>query len=526
MGRVSTPAPPVQGGPPAGGRDEPAFGVDPPSARVPAHGQSVGENLPGIPDGPSWHDPTVARASEIVGGPIGRYAASSRTFSVLAILLLLGSFTLLCAFAEKSPCASGDWTNYTQYSHACYSDILPMWDAEGLSQHQVPYRDHAVEYPVLTGAAMWVAAEVTYHVSSWRHVSSGHQGELFNFVTDLGLCLCALMIVYFAMGTNRGRPWDAALFAVSPLLVFHAFSNWDLLAMMFAAWAMWAWSRERPALAGVMIGLGTAAKLYPALLLVALIPLAIRTGQRQPVLRTIGSAALAWAVVNVPIAMLWPHGWWEFFHFNQTRGTEWDTFWGMGYALFHHGNFASWVPPGVLVGVVVLLAESGVAWLALAAPTRPRVAQVVLLAVAVFLLTSKIWSRQYSLWLVPLVALARPRWRMSLLWQSSEILVWVVFLLFLEGMARPNHAIYYGWFAFIVIVRDAFLIAILALVGWEMWHPEADVVRADGADDPSGGVFDRAADVFSLSGEARADRRRRTAAALADPVDVVEVGSG
>ena len=87
-------------------------------------------------------------------------------------------------------------------------------------------------------------------------------------------------------------------------------------------------------------------------------------------------------------------------------------------------------------------------------------------------MTSKIWSRQYSLWLVPLVALARPRWRMSLLWQCSEVLVWIVFLLFLEGMAKPNHAIYYGWFAFIVIVRDAFLAAILGLVVWDMWHPE------------------------------------------------------
>jgi uncharacterized membrane protein len=516
MGRVSTPAAPVQSGTPAHGRDA-AFGVDPMGVGLPGVGSrgdepSVAESLPGVPDGPSWHDPTVARASEIVGGPIGRYAASSRAFSVLAILLMLCSFTLLCAFAEKSPCASGDWTNYTQYSHACYSDILPMWDAEGLSQRQVPYKDHAVEYPVLTGAAMWVAAQVTYHVSSWRHVAAGHQGELFNFVTDLGLCLCALMIVYFAMGTNRGRPWDAALFAVSPLLVFHAFSNWDLLAMMFAAWAMWAWSRERVVLTGVMIGLGTAAKLYPALLLVALVPLAIRTGQRQPVVRTVSAAVLTWAVVNVPVALVWRHGWWEFFHFNQARGTEWDTFWGMGYAVAHHGQFASWVPSGVLAALAVLLAESGVAWLAL--------------AVAVFLLTSKIWSRQYSLWLVPLVALARPRWRMSLLWQSSEILVWVVFLLFLEGMARPNHAIYYGWFAFIVIIRDAFLLAILGLVGWEMWHPEADVVRAGGADDPSGGVFDRTVDAFSLSAAARAERRRRAAAALAEPVDVVEVGSG
>ena len=458
----------------------------------------------------------------MVGGPIGRYAASSRIMSVLTILLLLGSFTLLLGFAEKSPCASGDWANYTQYSHACYSDILPMWDAEGLSaapgavqgpRGRVPGADRRGDVPRGRGDVHVVVAGAT----SPRAIG----GRCSTSITDLGLCLCALLIVYFAMGTNRGRPWDAALFAASPLLIFHAFSNWDLLAMMFAAAAMWAWSRERPVLTGVMIGLGTAAKLYPALLLVALIPLAIRTGRRQPVLQAVGAAARAWAVVNLPIALLWPHGWCEFFYFNQARGTEWDTFWGMGYAVFHDGQFASWVPSGVLVALVVLRPRRGSAWLALAAPTRPRVAQLVLLAVAVFLLTSKIWSRQYSLWLVPLVALARPRWRMSLLWQCSEILVWIVFLQFLAGMATPNHAIYYGWFAAVVVIRDAFLAVLLGLVVWEMWHPSADVVRPGGLDDPSGGVFDRAPDVLSFSAEARAGRRR---AAAVEPLEVSEVG--
>ena len=35
--------------------------------------------------------------------------------------------------------------------------------------------------------------------------------------------------------TARRRPYDAAIFALSPLLVFHAFSNWDLLAMALAS---------------------------------------------------------------------------------------------------------------------------------------------------------------------------------------------------------------------------------------------------------------------------------------------------
>ena len=38
--------------------------------------------------------------------------------------------------------------------------------------------------------------------------------------------------------------------------------------MALASCALWAWSREKPVAAGVLIGLGTAAKLYPVFLLV------------------------------------------------------------------------------------------------------------------------------------------------------------------------------------------------------------------------------------------------------------------
>ena len=57
-----------------------------------------------------------------------------------------------------------------------------------------------------------------------------------------------------------------------------------------------------------------------------------------------------------------------------------------------------------ILGMVLLVA--GTAWLTLAAPVRPRVAQVAFLLVAGFLLVNKVWSPQYSLWLLPLAVLA------------------------------------------------------------------------------------------------------------------------
>ena len=45
-----------------------------------------------------------------------------------------------------------------------------------------------------------------------------------------------------------------------------------------------------------------------------------------------------------------------------------------------------------------------------------------------------------------------------------------------------------------LVIRDGLLLAIAAMVIREMWCPWLDVVRADGADDPGGGVFDGVSD--------------------------------
>ena len=55
---------------------------------------------------------------------------------------------------QKSPCQDGDWQKNIQYTRLCYTDVLALYYAEGLNEGKVPYRDHPVEYPVVTGYFM------------------------------------------------------------------------------------------------------------------------------------------------------------------------------------------------------------------------------------------------------------------------------------------------------------------------------------------------------------------------------------
>ena len=468
---------------------------------------------------PTHADATAGRASRIIGGVWGRHAGvrHGSWWTPLRVVMAMTCFTLLLGFAQKSPCATGQWTGNKQYTHMCYSDVVPLWSDERLDVGGVPYRDTAVEYPALTGGFMWLTAELTRGVhaldSNWTEL------VIFGALTALLLGACGLVVTAGTAQSARRRPYDAAIFALSPLLVIHAFSNWDLLAMALTSGALWTWARKQPVLAGVLIGLGAAAKLYPVFLLVAIAILAIRTRRYAPALWATLSALLVWLAVNVPIALAYYHGWSEFYRFSIERPTERSTVWAIGKTLSSSSIGASdapfWKPSGVAVALVLLAALAVVGWIGLRAPAKPRLAQLAFLVVLAFLLTTKVWSPQYSLWLVPLLALARPRWRIALVWQFTEIAVWFLTLTLLLGLGQgqENHGIGYGWLMLVLVARDVLLLSIAALIVREMWRPELDVVRAGGADDPGGGYFDGAPDFFAAGQAETSDARRNAMSA-------------
>jgi uncharacterized membrane protein len=289
---------------------------------------------------------------------------------------------------------------------------------------------------------------------------------------------------------------------LAPGLVLTAYINWDLLAVALLAGALWAWARERPLLAGVLIGLGGAAKLYPLLLLGPLLLLCLRGNRMPPFLRVLLGETWAWLAVNLPVLLVAPEGWSRFYSFSRERPAGFGSVW---YALQQHG-FG--VPPerlNLVAGGLFALACMGIAWLALAAPYRPRVAQLLFLVVAAFLLTNKVYSPQYVLWLVFLFPLARPRWRDYLFWLFFEVVYFVAVWWYLQGLTNPDLGLPDWPHSLATLLRTAATLVICGLVVRDVLHPEHDPVRevdpVTGAlvvDDPGGGVLDGAPDALTL----------------------------
>jgi uncharacterized membrane protein len=488
-------------------------------------------------DLPSRTDVLCAALSQTIGGPVGRHAliGRARVLTPLRAMFLITLVFLALGWSTKAAClqnsghGSGDervanWENQRAYYELCYSDTVPLYGAELLNQGKFPYKSswletdssgapktqydgrpavRYMEYPVVTGVYQYTAMALakTYTALS-KVIPLPIVAEVVMFfnICALGLALAWLATVWASAWLSGRRIWDAGLVAASPILIFQIFTNFDALAVALATGSMLAWARRRPVLSGVLIGLGVAAKLYPALLLIPLLMLGVRTGGLRDVGRMAVSALVGWFVVNLPVLLLFPRGWSEFFRLNSRRGDDMDSLCNVvksftGWRGFD-ANLGFWQPPVVLNIVVVVLFVlccCAIGYIALTAPRRPRVAQLAFLVVALFLLTSKVWSPQFSLWLVPLAVLALPHRRILLAWMTVDALVWVPRMLYLYG--DQNRGLPEQWFTMTVLLRDMAVMALCGLVIWQVYHPERDLVRWNGRiDDPVGGTFDRVVD--------------------------------
>lgn len=500
----------------------------------------AGAAAPALPDGlrrstslspterviPTWTDPTVRRASEAIGGPLGRHALVGRAAwltplrvcLLMAIVILAFGWLFKAACIQQGPNGAGgvmlDQSGQRPWITGCYNDVVPLYGSHKLDTQAMPYKTswteddgsvHYMEYPVVTGYFMWGMSELAkYYVKFAGNIGLPVPLDVAAYFT-LGAIILGFLYLWAVASTARiarRRVWDVAIMCLSPLLIVHAFTNWDLLAIGMTAGAMVAWARGRPVLAGLLIGLGTAAKLYPVLLLGPLLLLCIRTGRYSALLRTTVTAAIVWLAVNLPVMYLYPTGWYEFIKLNSQRPAEYDSWYSIfttlsGSTVFDNSPGAD--SPTLLNAISLVLfgiACLAIAWFALSVQRRPRLAQLIFLVVAAFLMTNKVWSPQYSLWLLPLVTLALPRWRPVLAWQFSEVVVWLLLMLSFAGVDNKGLSIYP--FIGAALVRDALLIVLIVRVIREILRPAGDLVRMAGDDDPSGGIFENAPDRFLL----------------------------
>ncbi len=462
---------------------------------------------PGGPDDlvhPSRDDAFVTVMSEAVGGPVGSRARGGRRSFAVAVLLLLTGLTLAVGLAAKSPCVSDQFQDAgTISSRLCGTDLANEYLDTGLLELSWPWSDdpgtrarYAVtEQPALVGLWTWSAARVTHLLAGSPDVGARNDRPVSELVVDpdvlrertifvavnaIGLALLALLVTLAVALTHRRRPWDAAGWALAPVLALAAFTSWDLLAVVCAAAAVWSWTRERPVAAGWLLGLGAAAGVWPALLAAAFAVVGLRTRRLGELAPVVIAGTGVWALANAPAFLSGRSEWKRFWAVAIDRAPDQGTVWAIldDTVGLSQGTAStlSWTALGAWIAVVVALG--------VLAPRPPRVSQVALLLVAGVVLLRLSYEPQQALWLLPLAVLARPCWRDLLVWQAAEVFHLAMLSWWRGGILDPAgdgpDAFY--WLA--IVAHVAGTLWLVAAVVRDTWEADLDPVE-EGRDLPA-----------------------------------------
>jgi hypothetical protein len=281
---------------------------------------------------------------------------------------------------------------------------------------QVPYRDFSLEYP--PGA---LPAFVVPSLGPARDYDTWFSA--FEVAAGLACVLFAALALSVPEVPDRRRFGAVSATALGPLALGPlALHRYDLYAAAFAVGAVAALVHGRRRLGFAALGLGTAAKIFPLVLVpLAYLHVARRAGVREA-RRGLVVFLVALAVVVLPFVALSPGG----VRFSITRQTgralQIETLGSSVLIALHDlGRYAahpffgsgSWNLTGSLPDALAALQTAAqivavlLVWVVFARGPRDREQLLVgsAAAVAVWVLFGKVLSPQYLLWLLPLVAL-------------------------------------------------------------------------------------------------------------------------
>jgi uncharacterized membrane protein len=359
--------------------------------------------------------------------------------------------------------------------------------ADRLLDGALPYRDVFVEYPPGAFAAFLPPTAF----------GSGHYNAAFKAL--MALCGAATIVlvalVLAELGASRRRVAAAvALLALAPAALgpisLNTYDAWPALLAVLALWLLLR-GRELPAFG--VLGLAVSAKVYP----LVLVPLAgwfvwRRAGPRRVAL-ALGVLVLVVAAVVAPFAAYAPHGVFESFRSQATRGLQVESF-GASLLLVLDRlglydadvvrttgvagrNLAGGAADAVASCLLVLetLAVATVwALYARARDARERLPLAFAAAVAGFLAFTKVFSPQYLVWLLPLVVVAGGPVAVAL--AAAAVVLAQVWFFHYGALFRLE------WPVWLLLARDLVMVALyavlaLSLTRWKIRIPSRSKTR-------------------------------------------------
>ena len=319
------------------------------------------------------------------------------------------------------------WFNFSRFDIRIHPDVeLYLGYADLIFKGSLPYRDFAVEYPPL---AMLFLAIPRLFSSSLEGYANGF-AFLMLFFDLAGLVFISRITLKLGLGHFRTLlMYTAAFWALGDI----AINRFDVIPAIFLLAALYYFIERKHKICWLLVGLGALTKIYPLIIIPLLALNYWHKRKYRTLLHSTATLALIGLVCLVPFIIASPEGFWQFITFHSSRGLQLES------------TYASTLMLGQILGIAqveVVMAPASVEvtaagwqwiasisyWLSLAGLLAVyycyyvRIVRrggsetfgligYILGAIVIMLITSKIFSTQFVIWLYPIVPVIVGRFR-------------------------------------------------------------------------------------------------------------------
>jgi uncharacterized membrane protein len=325
------------------------------------------------------------------------------------------------------------WLFQTIYSTKYSATGIYMNFASQVISGQIPYRDFNLEYPPLALVFFILPRLLT---DQWPSFSILYQLEVLIFAW-LGL-----WVVYKIARRLGKEPWKLmapytlGILAIGPILG-QQYDIFPAVMTLFSFYYFWMGQHKT---SWLWLALGVMTKLYPAVFIPLYLIIYLRNGQIRPLVSGMVTFALACLVLLSPFLVTGPQNLISLVTYHSQRGIQIESLYGafllladkLGLTSVSLGfSYGSWNLSGPLAdkfsGLSTWIQAIGFficycfIWTQVKRGKSQfsRLGAYALLLTAVLLFTSKVFSPQYIIWLLPVLALIFTRWRWA---------IWTTFL--------------------------------------------------------------------------------------------------
>ena len=371
-------------------------------------------------------------------------------FSMCLILIFLGIFQTI----YKTPYSAT----------GIYFDF-----ASKVIHGQIPYRDFSLEYPPL---ALIFFIIPRLFADGWPLFSILYQVEVMVFA------IIGAAVIY-KIARRLGKPsWKLLLPYVIGILAIgpitgQQYDMFPAVLMLLSLYFFWTGKHKT---SWLFLALGTLTKIYPFVIAPIYLIYYWKNRQFKPLVSGILVFATACLIVLLPFLVISPSSLLSLVNYHSQRGLQIESSYSSILLIadklgltsiklsFNYGSWnlggtvaALWSKYSIYVMGLGLLAAYGFIYrqIKIGKSQFTRLGAYCVLVITVLLITSKIFSPQYIIWLLPAVVLVLNRWKstITLLFITIGVLTYLIFPLYYLDL------VYLKPFGVVLLfVRDLFLL--------------------------------------------------------------------